>query len=80
MSEKIDDGGTAFPYREEDGRGGYVDHFGMTLRDYFAAAALQPVTSSAIQKEITISYEDLALNAYIAADAMIARRKEGNQP
>ena len=37
---KIDDGGTAYPYREADGSGQYRDHFGMTLRDYFAAAAL----------------------------------------
>jgi len=35
----IDDGGAAFPYREQDGNGQYRDHFGMTLRDYFAAAA-----------------------------------------
>ena len=33
-------GGPAFPWREEDGEGGYNQHVGMTLRDYFAAAAL----------------------------------------
>jgi hypothetical protein len=40
---KIDDGGTAYPYREADGSGQYRDHFGMTLRDYFAAAALPSI-------------------------------------
>lgn len=36
---KIDDGGYAFPL--------YESHFGMTLRDYFAAAALQGMMSQA---------------------------------
>lgn len=30
------DGGPAFPWREEDGAGGYCQHVGMSLRDWFA--------------------------------------------
>ena len=93
MSEKNDDGGAAFPYREDDGMGGYVDHFGMTLRDYFAAAALTGLLASGNYTFYTlredpemkvIYYDDskklkiaAIVNAYKVADAMIDERKEG---
>jgi len=35
----------AFPYREQDNNGQYRDHFGLTMRDYFAAAALPSILS-----------------------------------
>ena len=38
--DKIKDGGPAFPFREEDGSGGYDLQKGMSLRDYFAGQAL----------------------------------------
>jgi hypothetical protein len=60
-----DNGGPAFP---ESYVGGDVPHEGigggMTLRDYFAAAALREPASSV-----------LATQAYIIADAMLEVRK-----
>ena len=42
MSEQIKDGGPAFPFTELNGDGShYYSHGGMTLRDYFAAKAME---------------------------------------
>jgi hypothetical protein len=38
VSVNINEGGPAFPFREQDGEGGYQRFPGMSLRDYFAAA------------------------------------------
>jgi len=71
---KIDDGGTAFPTEYNDS--------GMTLRDYFAAAALQgEVGGEDFGGEISLfrSAENaqlMARRAYRLADAMLAARKE----
>ena len=69
MSNKINDGGPAFPmgYHPE---GNSADHFGMTIRDYFAAAALQ---GNLI--EPTASNDDVAKWAYSLADAMLKARE-----
>ncbi|MGE0406252.1 MAG: hypothetical protein AB7F35_29715 [Acetobacteraceae bacterium] len=85
MSEK-DDGGPAFP------RAGcelpnyqYIDQgeAGMTLRDYFAAAALQGMLATNIRqpKNITVPEmaQAIAAGAYAMADAMLkAREESGN--
>jgi len=49
---------------------------GMTLRDYFAAAALQGLLADGYNG----SCNRAAINAYAYADAMIQIRKEGGQP
>ena len=82
MSNKINDGGPAFPmgYHPE---GNSADQFGMTLRDYFAAAALQAIISSALSEGTKTMYnirkpdflECLSLDAYAHADAMLKARK-----
>jgi hypothetical protein len=54
-------GGVAFPNSR------YADTFGMTLRDYFAAKALQGLLSI---PELAGSHDDFAKNAYGFADAM----------
>ena len=46
---------------------------GMTLRDYFAAKALQGLLASYGQHDIN-SYKEFASDAYAAADAMIEQR------
>jgi len=79
----IDNGGPAFPLPVQDDRdcnfrfaSGYG---GMTLRDYFAAAALQGnLASNAIGYEYTgeNALEKAANEAYRYADAMLAARKE----
>jgi hypothetical protein len=68
-NETINDGGPAFPmgYHPE---GNSADQFGMTLRDYFAAAALQ---GNLI--EPTANNEQIAKWAYSLADAMLKARE-----
>ena len=63
MSE-IDDGGLAFPSE-------YYAEQGMTLRDYFAASALQGLLANGCYG----SCNSAATNAYDYADAMIEARK-----
>ncbi len=91
---EIKTGGAAFPTRDmvqRDEKGvmhGYpISSAGMTLRDYFAAKALQGFLSSEyvsdFNKEIGSYRTDadirrnLATNAYLYADAMIAAREGG---
>ena len=77
---KIDDGGTAFPipYGQvmcDEGKG-------MTLRDYFAAAALQGISAMVIQSAAKNSRspketkKELAEACFGIADAMLVARKE----
>lgn len=77
MSVNINEGGPAFPFREQDGEGGYQRFPGMSLRDYFAAAALQGMLSDPDAGKV--DWKHLAEEAYEAADAMLAarERKEG---
>jgi hypothetical protein len=67
-------GGPAFPYEERNGEGNPVrDYFGMTLRDYFAAKAMQSyLADRAWQKDIP--HSETARVAYIVADAMLEAR------
>lgn len=74
MSEK-ENGGAAFPssYATPSGPQAYDDNHGMTLRDYFAAAAMQGYIAGGAPSDAT--YRDIADKAYRAADAMIGERK-----
>ena len=68
MSAPINDGGPAFPTPV-----GVQHNDGMTLRDYFAAAALQGMlTDSCIQG----SDSQFAESAYSYADAMLKAREK----
>ena len=49
------------------------DHFGMTLRDYFAAKAMQGAFTSPIESSQQ-GKEYIAMHAYKMADAMMAAR------
>ena len=70
MSVPINDGGQAFPRTGADGH--TSPQTGMTLRDYFAAAALQGMlTDSCIQG----SDSQFAESAYSYADAMLKARE-----
>ena len=81
MSNQINDGGPAFPHPEldfevtmDDGRKAYRCYqasSGMTMRDYFAAAALQGLLAS--QCEVTD--DPYPIYAYKIADAMIKARE-----
>lgn len=73
------DGGPAYPLtwmqRTDQGRGERVEHRtpGMTLRDYFAAKAMQAIVST-VPHLATVAPGDVAEEAYQFADALIAER------
>jgi hypothetical protein len=79
MSAQIKDGGPAFPVVTPiDGLGrlaaGYpFPHEGMTLRDYFAAKAVQGICASGPAK--SWSDDAIAREAYQIADAMLRARE-----
>jgi len=83
---EIKTGGPAFPFEGGDNNG-IEPSVGMTLRDYIAAKALQGFLSSRYVsdfiKEVGNFSTDsdvrrnLATNAYLYADAMIAAREGG---
>ncbi len=71
------DGGPAFPssYATPSGPVAYDDNYGMTLRDYFAAAALQGYIAAGVPSDST--YDDVAEKAFKAADSMLKERDNG---
>lgn len=76
----LDNGGRAFPCdsiveRDDNGHmhGKEVSSAGMTLRDYFAAKAMQGIISSDCNYG---AFGDLASDAYSIADAMLKAREE----
>lgn len=72
MSDKIETGGAAFPVAVPSDFQ-FVNE-GMTLRDYFAAKALQGMLNSKAIAHLNEEYQ--ANKAYKYADAMIATRGE----
>jgi hypothetical protein len=68
MSVPINDGGPAYPVSPEIYNG--TGLCGMTLRDYFAAAALQGLMSSQCQVD-----DPYPIYAYRIADAMLKARE-----
>jgi hypothetical protein len=72
MKKPKDNGGTAFP-----AHGGGTN--GMTLRDYFAASALQGFLAGRNINALDCSFytcSQAAISCYGYADAMLAARKE----
>ena len=70
MSNQINDGGPAFPTMDA------TEHYrlmGMTLRDYFAAAAA--LQGNISHPEVTGNRDDIAMDAYKYADAMLKARE-----
>jgi hypothetical protein len=72
-------GGPAFPFVFDDGRQRNVyTYTGMTLRDYFAAKAMQqlmPMVSNDPRTLMPLDF-DVANMAYQMADAMLKAREE----
>ena len=66
---KTNTGGPAFPRMGE--RCQSINEDGMTLRDYFAAKAMQGLLAS----EVHAPLEDFAATAYKMADAMLKERE-----
>ena len=73
MSEK-QTGGPAFPVYH----GGYSrsDNDGLTLRDYFAAKAMQGLLSGLLANGMDLTWSGVAVDAYRQADAMMKAREE----
>ena len=69
-----DNGGSAFP---SHGSMGEVSNEGMTLRDYFAAKAMQGILAGPCSREGVISKEwlDVPKFAYDIADEMLKARE-----
>jgi len=72
-------GGPAFPvsalvYNEHGLDPTTIIHDGMTLRDYFAAKAMQAMISSFAEQGV--KYKSVAEHAYSAADAMLKAREQ----
>lgn len=74
MTDK-DTGGPAFPSPEwSDAHGTVIPaEYGMTMRDYFAAKALQGLLSDT---NMQAANEQFALFSYKMADAMLAERSK----
>jgi hypothetical protein len=64
-------GGTAFPV-ENHARASQYGSFGMTLRDYFAAKAMQNAFTTGGDDD---ERRYIAMHAYKMADAMLEARK-----
>ena len=77
-TKMINDGGPAFPHTTQwDGITPAINHHGISIRDYFAAAAL-PVAWKAYESFAVIgdnANQELAKAAYQIADAMLKARE-----
>lgn len=71
------DGGAAFPRAPADFEQGQVAQDGMSLRDYFAAAALS--ASQHLLRNHNIEARDIAAHVYHIADAMIVESERGTK-
>jgi hypothetical protein len=72
-NQPINDGGPAFPHTTQwDGITPAINYHGISMRDYFAAAALQGLLADNGGGE---SWDSDAKNAYNAADAMLKARE-----
>ena len=75
MAEKINDGGPVFPHEFKYGDGTAQRCEGMTLRDYFAAKALQGICAAPEHLDRIGSFKNAAATAYELADAMLKARE-----
>ena len=71
-----DNGGPAFPLVELERTTGDVcdQHFGLSVRDYFAAKAMQVILTKDGLCIAGHSHEGVAQDSYMMADAMLAAR------
>jgi hypothetical protein len=93
MSNQIDDGGSAFPGENDESKQYHWVHRGMSLRDYFAAKAMQakcfqqlavvlarslhPVDGQSVT--LNLNHDGIAKDCYDFADAMLRARKSGGE-
>lgn len=81
MSDKINDGGPAFPFGQvSEATGAPINGYhndGMSLRDYFAGQAMQGICSGASSHGPMGGFKStvVAADAYDIANAMLAARE-----
>lgn len=69
----INNGGPAFPLHPDERN---VSRYGMTLRDYFAAKAMQgDIASMQAHEDPASAANHIAFRAYAVADAMLKARE-----
>ena len=71
-----DDGGPAFPLEQPHPDGGTFYSQGMSLRDYFAARAMQAYLSDPAVESWPENASHIAHTCYQVADAMLKARKQ----
>ena len=83
MSAPIDNGGPAFPipgetWESEGMRFANNPHYGMPLRDYFAAKSMQGLIAATGDSNGAVIYDSktVAASAYEMADAMLKAREQ----
>ena len=77
MNKNIDNGGPAFPVPPiQHSNGFYSTGEGMSIRDYFAAYAMNGICSSRSHSDLNGHAIASARVAYNIADAMLKARKE----
>lgn len=71
-----DNGGPAFPVKQNAGGGPLIGSKGMTLRDYFAAKAMNAFVANAniMKTAVRADVDAVAKEAYRFADAMLIAR------
>ena len=74
MSDVINSGGPAFPLHAEIRPAMDTEWCGMTLRDYFAAKAMQAAATNPVGAD-GFTFEQRAEWAYMQADAMLRARE-----
>ena len=70
------DGGPAFPFEFRSPNTGQEVYPGMTLRDYFAAQALNGYLAGRNSTHVSSRCNDVADACYAYADAMLAAREK----
>lgn len=69
----------AFPSDEKAGDGSHwASHSGMSLRDWFAGQVLPAIWLNNYQQELGLDLSQIASDAYMQADAMLAERAKGD--
>jgi hypothetical protein len=67
---------TAFPTTNHNYGDGMYASEGMTLRDYFAAKAMQGMLSGLLANGMDLTWSQIAVDAYRQADAMLKAREQ----
>ncbi len=69
-------GGPAFPFQCKGPTTAPELYYGMTLRDYFAAKAMQGLLAGLLADGMDLKWDGVAVDAYRQADAMLKAREE----